>query len=62
MKLNEDFKVSATKGWSMFKTLAIIVLLGFLMYEYFTIASNEQMRVVDIKTPFFETQFLQEIK
>lgn len=62
MKLNEDFKVSATKAYSLLKTLIILILLFALMYEYLTIASNNVMRVVDIKTPFFSTQFLQEIK
>lgn len=62
MKLNEDFKVSATKAYSLFKTLIILILLFALMYEYLTIASNNLIRVVDIKTPWFSTQFLQEIK
>ena len=61
MKLNEDFKISAAKGWSYFKTLCIILLFSALMYEYLTIASNDQMRVIDIKTPFFNTQFLQDL-
>ncbi len=40
-------------------TLCLIVLLAF---EYITIASDDEVRAIDISTPFFKTQFLQSVE
>ncbi len=61
MKLNEDFKIKVKKAYSILKNLFILVLLGFLIYEYITIEDFKDSRLIDIKTPFFNTQFLQDL-
>lgn len=62
MKINEDFKISASKGWSHFKTLCIILLFSALIYEYLTIASDEEIRVVSFQSPFGSAKFYQDLK
>ena len=61
MKLNEDFKIKVKKAYSILKNLFILVLLGFLIYEYITIEDFKDSRLIAIKTPFFNTQFLQDL-
>lgn len=40
-------------------TLCLVALLAF---EYITIASDDEVRAIDISTPFFKTQFLQSVE
>lgn len=62
MQIKEDFKAGVKSFFRLIHLAITLALLCLLLNEYFTIASNDIMRVVDIKTPFFSTQFLQEIK
>lgn len=51
------------KGFNRMVHLIITLsLLALLAFEYVTIVSDDEVRAIDINTPFFKTQFLQSLK
>lgn len=58
---NEDFKTKSIKIFRKVHLLITIILLTIVLNNHITIASDTEVRVLDINFPFYKTQFLQSI-
>lgn len=62
MSLKETAQAKLNSFKRMVHLIITLCLLALLLFEYVTIASNDEVRAIDINTPFIKTQFLQSIK
>ena len=58
---NEEFKNKTKNIFRKVHLLITVILFAIVLNNHITIASDAEVRVIDVNFPFYKTQFLQSV-
>ena len=59
---HEQFKQKIKSAYCKTVTILLVFMIIYIIKDFVTIVSDENVRVIDINFPFYQTQFYQDIK